>query len=150
MWDSYLERTKMENSLMTFLLLFNNQKFGKSSLFGCNGYRHAIFIIIFLWILSRISKKSRYKRKKWRKSVKDFFIAVLLHFYDLNYLNLTKSWLSNQKSGMVPEVTLILNVLMNIVTKFQVSIFKNDEVRGGGLLLPPPYVEKVGNRGYVE
>ena len=29
--------------------------------------------------------------------------------YDLNYLNLTKSRLSNQKSGMVPEVTLIQN-----------------------------------------
>ena len=39
-----------------------------------------------------------------------FFIAVLLHFYDLKYLNLTKSRLSNQKSGIV---------------------LKNDEVRGG-------------------
>ena len=37
----------MENSLMTFLLLFNDLKFGKSSLFCCNGYRHAIFTIIF-------------------------------------------------------------------------------------------------------
>ena len=35
-----------------------------------------------------------------------FFIAVLLHFYDLNDLNSTKSRLSNQKSGMVPKVTL--------------------------------------------
>ena len=34
-------------------------------------------------------------------------MAVLLHFYDLKYLNLTKKQLSNQKSGMVPEVTLI-------------------------------------------
>ena len=40
--------------------------------------------------------------------------------------------MSNQKSGMVSEVTLIPNVSMNIDTKFQVSIFKNDEVRGGG------------------
>ena len=134
MWKSYLERKKMENSLMTFLLLFNDLKLGKSSLFCCNGYRHAIFTILFLWILSRISKKSLYKRKKWKKSVNDFFIAVLLHFYGLNYLNSTKSRLSNQKSGMVPEVTLIPNVSINIVTKFQVSIFKNDEVRGGGLL----------------
>ena len=39
---------------------------------------------------------------------------------------------------MVPEVTLIPNVSINIVTKFQVSIFKNDEVRGGGVTLPPP------------
>ena len=65
-------------------------------------------------------------------------MSFLLYFYDLNYLNLTKSKLSNQKSGLVPEVTLIPNVLMNIVTKFQVSIFKNDEVRGGVTLTPPP------------
>ena len=68
-------------------------------------------------------------------------MTVLLHFYDLNYLNLTKSRLSNQKTGMVPEVTLIPNVSMNIVTKFKVSIFKNDKVRGGGVTLTPPYVE---------
>ena len=60
-----------------------------------------------------------------------FFIAVLLHFYDPNYLNSTKSQFSNQKSGMVPEVTLIKYSKKNIVTKFQVSIFKKDEVRGG-------------------
>ena len=45
--------------------------------------------------------------------------------------------MSNQKPGMVPEVTLIPNVSINIVTKFQVSIFKNDEVRGGVTLTPP-------------
>ena len=73
-----------------------------------------------------------------KKSVNDFFIAVLLHFYDLNYLNSTKSRLSNQKSGIVPKVTLIPNVSINIVTKFQVSIFKNYEVRGGGYFNPPP------------
>ena len=33
--------------------------------------------------------------------------------------------------GKVPKVTLIPNLKINIVTKFQVSIFKNDEVRGG-------------------
>ena len=53
-----------------FLLLFNSLKFCKTSLFCCNGYSH------------------------------DFFIAVLLHFYDIKYLNLTKSRLSNQKSGI--------------------------------------------------
>ena len=30
---------------------------------------------------------------------------------------------------MVPKVTLISNLKMNFVTKFQVFIFKNDEVR---------------------
>ena len=65
-------------------------------------------------------------------------MTFLLHFYDLIYLNLTKSRLSNHKSGMVPEATLIPNISMNIVTKFQVSIFKNDEVRGGVILTPPP------------
>jgi hypothetical protein len=33
---------------------------------------------------------------------------------------------------MVLEVTLILNSKIKMDTKFQVSIFKNDEVRGGG------------------
>ena len=42
-------------------------------------------------------------------SANGFFIAVLLHFYDLKYQNLTKNQLSNQKSGIVLEVTLILN-----------------------------------------
>ena len=46
--------------------------------------------------------------------------------------------MSNHKSGMVPEVTLIPIVSMNIVTIFQVSIFKNDKVRGGVTLPPPP------------
>ena len=42
-----------------------------------------------------------------------------------------KKRMSNQKSGMVLEVTFILNSKMNIVTKFQVPILKNGEVRGG-------------------
>ena len=95
----------MEKSLMTFLLLFNSLKFGKTSLFCCNGYSHAIFTILFLGISSRITKKKIYKRKKLKKSANDFFIAVLLHFYDLKYLNLTKSRLSNQKMGMGIKVT---------------------------------------------
>ena len=47
--------------------------------------------------------------------------AVLLFFFDLIYLNLTKSQLSNKKLGMVPEVTLILNT----EHCHQVSIIKN-------------------------
>ena len=47
-----------------------------------------------------------------------FFIAVLLYFYDLNYLNSTKSQLSNPKLGMVPQVTLIQYSKMDTVTKF--------------------------------
>ena len=38
---------------------------------------------------------------------------------------------------MVLKVTLILNSKMNLVTKFQVSIFKNDENGGGGSFNPP-------------
>ena len=50
-----------------------------------------------------------YIRKAFtKKRVNHFFIAVLVHLYDLNYLNSTKSWLSNQNSSMVPKVTLIL------------------------------------------
>ena len=70
-------------------------------------------------------------------------MTFLLHFNDLKYIKLTKSRLSNQKSSMVLKVTLILNSKMNIVTKFQVPIFKNDEVRGGGVTLTPPPLRRI-------
>ena len=47
MQESCLVRKKMEKSLITFLLLFNDLTFGKSSLFCCNGYRHDISKIHF-------------------------------------------------------------------------------------------------------
>ena len=64
----------------------------------------------------KYSKKGISKRKK---SVNDFFIAVLIMFY---YLKSNKIRLSNQNSGMVPEVTLFQNSKINIVIKFRVSI----------------------------
>ena len=72
----------MEKLLMTFLLLFNDLKYGKSSLFCCNGYRHALFKIIFLWISSRYLRKAL-KKEKREKKFNDFFITVLLQLYDL-------------------------------------------------------------------
>ena len=78
------------------------------------------------------------------------FILLFFYIYDLKHLNLTKSRLSNQKSGMVPEVTLIQNSKMNIVTKFQVYIFKNDDVRGGGEETSPPQREISWLRGNME
>ena len=84
----------------------------------------------FFLNLKRIIKKIIYKTKKRGN---DFFIAVLLHFYE----NLIKSWLSNPKFGMMPDVTLILNSKMYIDPKFQVPIFKNEEVRRGVTLTPP-------------
>ena len=45
---------------------------------------------------------------------------------------------------MVPEVALIPNSEINIVTKFQVFVFKNYEVRGGGAFNPPsPILNKL-------
>jgi hypothetical protein len=58
-----MERKKIEKSLMTFLLLFNSLKFGKSSLFCCNGYRHAIFTIIFY------ESQVEYLRKAFTKEI---------------------------------------------------------------------------------
>ena len=81
---------------MTFLLLFNDLKFGKSSLFCCNGYRHAIFIFFFYESQVEYLRKAFTKENFFKKVLMNF-IAVLLHFYGLNYLNLTKSWLSNQR-----------------------------------------------------
>ena len=81
--------------------------------------------LCFLWVSRRYLRKALAK-EKWEKNVNNFFIAVLLHYYDLNYLNSTKSQLSNQKLGIVLKVTLIQNSKIYNVTKFQVSIFKND------------------------
>ena len=94
-----------------------------------------------IWISSRIYKKRIYKKK-----INYFFIAVLLHFYDINYQNSTKSRMSNQKSGMVPDVTLIHNSKMDIITKFKVFIFKNYEIRGGGIPPPPQMWKKLAQR----
>ena len=81
----------------------------------------------------------------------DFFIAILLHFYDLNYLKSTKSRLSNKKLGIVPDVTLTQNSKMDIVIKFQVSIFKNTKLDKGGSFSPPPPQRKISwLRGNVE
>ena len=59
------------------------------------------------------------------------FLLLFYYIYDLNYLNSTNSRLSNKKSGVVPEATLIQYSKMDIVTKFQISIFKNYKVRWG-------------------
>ena len=67
MWESYLKREKNGKFANDFFIAFLYPKIGKSSLFCCNGYRHAIFRIIFKCIISRISKKSLYKRTKWKK-----------------------------------------------------------------------------------
>ena len=108
----------MEKLLLTFLLLFKELKYGKSSLFCCNGYRYALFKIIFLWISSRYLRKALTKEKREEKNV--------------NYL--------------VPEVTLIQNSKMDIVIEFQVSIFKNYEVRAGEKKLSPQMWNKLAQR----
>ena len=51
-------------------------------------------------------------------------------FFEKKCPILTKSWLSNQSLVMVSEVTLFPNSKMDIVTKSQVSIFKNKKVSG--------------------
>ena len=78
----------MEKSFMTFLLLFNDLKFGKISLICCNGYRHAIFSILFYESQVEYLRKAFTKEKR-KKSVNYFVSVVILHFYDLNYLNST-------------------------------------------------------------
>ena len=90
----------------------------------------AIFTI-FLWSSSRRTKKSIYKRKKDHESANGCFIVFLLLFYDLKYINSTKNRFANKKIGHGAQSNLILDLKINIVTKIQVSIFKNDKVRGG-------------------
>ena len=47
MGESHLEKKKLKKSRITFLLLFNDLKYRKNSLFCCNGYSHAIFTFFF-------------------------------------------------------------------------------------------------------
>jgi hypothetical protein len=100
MWESHFERKKWKITNYFYIDL----KFGTNSLFCCNGYSHAIFTIIFH------ESQVEYLRKAFTKELKKKNSAYLLLFYDLNYLILTKSWLSNQKSGMVLELTLFPNL----------------------------------------
>ena len=83
-------------------------------------------LLLFFFYESKVEelRKALTKGKKEGKSTNDSFNAVLLFFYDLEYINFKKKF--NQKSGMVPKLTLTPNLNMKIVTKFQVSIFKNN------------------------
>jgi hypothetical protein len=78
MWESHLERKKMEKSLMTFLLLFNSLKIGRTSLFCCNGYSHAIFTILFYESQVEQLRKSFTKEKNEKKVLMTF---LLLFYY---------------------------------------------------------------------
>ena len=60
MRESHLEKKK---SLITFLLLFNDLKYGKNLLFCCNGYSHAIFTILFSHV-KELRKPFTKERKK--------------------------------------------------------------------------------------
>ena len=95
MRKSYKEKKK---SLITFLLLFYDQTYGKILLFCCKGSSHAIFTFFYVSQVKYLRKA--FTKKKYKKSANDFFIFVLILFYDLKYLNSTKSRLSNQKSGI--------------------------------------------------
>ena len=66
----------MENSLMTFLLLFNDLKFGKTSLFCCNGYSYPIFTILFYVSQVEYLRKAFRKEKK-EKKVRLFYCCVI-------------------------------------------------------------------------
>ena len=73
---SHLEK-KMEKSLINFLLLFNDLKYGKNSLFCCNGYSNAIFTILFYESQAEQVRKAFTKEKKGKKGL----MSLLLLFY---------------------------------------------------------------------
>ena len=93
------------------------------SLFFCNGYSHAIFTILFYESQAKTRKAFTKEKKNTKGHANDSFIAVLFLFYDLKYINSTKTgfliinwawWPSNFDSKYD----------INIITKFRVSIFK--------------------------
>ena len=75
MGESHLEKKKMKKSLITFLLLFNDLKYGKNSLFCCNGYSHAIFTILFY------ESQVKELRKAFKKKIKVLMTFLLLFYY---------------------------------------------------------------------
>ena len=79
--ESYLMRKKMKKALMTFLLLFNYLKSGKSYFFCCNGYRHKIFKILFDESQVEYLRKAFTKEKKTKKKL---LMTFLLHFLKKN------------------------------------------------------------------
>ena len=84
MWESHLEKKKNEKSTNYFFIAFYEIKYGKNSLFCCNGYSHVIFTILFYE--SQVEELRKAIKKRKEKSTNDFFIAVLLLFHDLKYL----------------------------------------------------------------
>ena len=75
----------MEKSLITFLLLFNDLKYDKNSLFCANSYSYAIFTVLFyelqvdeLWIAFT-------KEKKNIKLLMTLYCCFIF-FYDLKYI----------------------------------------------------------------
>ena len=78
MGGSHLERKKMLKSLITFLLLFNDLKYGKNSLFCCNGYSQAIFTILFYE--SQVKELRKAFTKK-RNNFKVLMTFLLLFYY---------------------------------------------------------------------
>ena len=60
----------MKKLLITFLLLFNDLKYGKNSLFCSNGYSHAIFTIIFYESQVKELRKASTKEKLKEKILK--------------------------------------------------------------------------------
>ena len=70
---------KFKKSLFTFLLLFNDLKYGKNSLFCCNGYCHAIFTILFYE--SQVKHQVRKAFTKEKKNLKVLMTILLLFYY---------------------------------------------------------------------
>ena len=71
MWESHLDKKEWKSVIM-FLLIFNDLKYGKNSLFSCNGYSHAFF-----FFKSQVEdlRKAFTKEKKVQ-------MTFLLLFYD--------------------------------------------------------------------
>ena len=67
-----------KNGKITFLMLINDLKYGKNSLFCCNGYSHAIFTIIFYESQVGELRKAFTKEKK---NIKVLRTLLLLFYY---------------------------------------------------------------------
>ena len=70
----FLNNYKNEKIINYFLLLYNDLEYGKNSLFCCNGYRHAIFTILYYESHVEELRKAFTKDKK---VLKTFFCCVI-------------------------------------------------------------------------
>ena len=65
---------------MTFLLIFNDLKYGKNSWFCCNGYSYAVFTILFFY-KSQVEEIRKALTKEKKKAIERTLLLLFYYFF---------------------------------------------------------------------